>query len=68
MEGFDTWFPEVVVIQLEDFDHTFCLIIVIDKAFTILLRRDDVLLVPLICWKAENLAFSPCVWYLGETF
>ena len=44
----------------EDFDHTLCLITVIDKAFTILLRTNDVLLVPLICWKAEDLAFSPC--------
>ena len=34
MEGCDTGFPEVAVIQPENFDHTSCLITVIDETFT----------------------------------
>ena len=68
MEGFDTCFPEFHVSQLENLNHAPVLVTMIDKVLAILLWTQDILLVPLICWKAKNLALLPCLWYLGETF
>ena len=66
MENFDTWCPKIVVIQLNDFDHTLCLIAKIDKILAILLWTDHILLVPLICWKTKDLTLNPGVKYRRE--